>query len=462
MERFTLSHDDRYHEARPRICRTALFHRDPTYDYPVVERASGIYLYTEDGRRVIDGISGAGNVTLGHGRERIAAILAQQARQLAFCFSAFFTNRPALELAERVAATAPEGMNHAYFVSGGSEAIETAIKLARQYHLLRGKAGKHLVLSRERSYHGATMGALAATGLPSLRAPFTPWLTDSPRIAPCYPYRCELPGCAGTCNLACARQLEEAIEAAGADQVAAFVAEPVVMAGMAAQPAPPGYLAEIRRICDAHDVLFIADEIITGYGRTGCHWAMEHDGVAPDIIAFGKGASSGYAPLGGIVFHDRIAEAFRREKAFFAHIFTYVNNPLAARVGLEVLDIMAEEGIVERAREMGEYALDQARALQRHACVGEVRGRGLLMGIELVHDADTKEPFPPQAKVAQRASRLCLERGLFVSGVTAADLGGGDDLRFYPPLIIAKQQVDEALQIINDALSQLEQEGVEA
>ena len=360
-----------------------------------------------------------------------------------------------------MAATAPEGIDHAYFVSGGSEAIETAIKLTRQYHLLRGKTGKHLVLARQRSYHGATMGALSATGLPSLRAPFTPWLADAPRIAPCYPYRCELPGCAGTCDLACARQLEEAIEAAGADQVAAFVAEPVVMGGMAAQPAAPGYLAEIRRICDAHDVLFIADEIISGYGRTGHQWAMEHDGVAPDIIAFGKGASSGYASLGGIVFHDRIARAFQREEAQFAHVFTYVNNPLAARVGLEVLDIMAEEGIVERAREIGAYALDRARALQRHTYVGEVRGRGLLMGIELVRDADAKAPFPPQAKVAQRASRLCLERGLFVSGVTAADFDGGDDLRFYPPLIITRQQVDEALQIIDDSLSQLEQEGVE-
>lgn len=457
MERNSLSNDDGYHETR----QGRLFHRDPTYDYPVVERASGIYMYTEDGRRIIDGISGAGNVTLGHGRERIAAVLAEQAHKLAYCFSAFFTNRPALELADRVTATTPEGMNHAYFVSGGSEAIETAIKLARQYHLLGGKTGKHLVLSRERSYHGASIGALSATGLPGLRTPFSAWLTNAPRIAPCYPYRCELPGCTGTCNLACAQQLEDTIETVGADQVAAFVAEPVVMAGMAAQPAAADYLAEIRRICDAHDILFIADEIISGYGRTGRQWAMEHDGIAPDIIAFGKGASSGYASLGGIVFHDRIAEAFQREKASFAHIFTYVNNPLASRVGLEVLDIMAEERIVEHACEIGAYALEQAEGLQRHACVGEVRGRGLMVGIELVRDADTKASFSPQAKVAQRASLLCQARGLFVSGVTAADFGGGDDLRFYPPLIITKQQVDEALQIIDEALWQLEQEGIE-
>lgn len=439
---------------------SGLFHRDPTYTYPVVDRASGIYLYTEDGRRIIDGISGAGNVTLGHGRERIAAVLAEQASELAYCFSAFFTNRPALELAERVSETAPEALNHAYFVSGGSEAIETAIKLARQYHLLQGKYDKHLVLSRERSYHGASMGALAATGLPSLREPFTPWLPGTPRIAPCYPYRCEFAGCGGNCNLACAVQLEEVIERVGPNRVAAFVAEPAVMAGMAAQAAAPGYMAEIRRICDTHDVLFITDEIITGYGRTGRHWGLEHDGVVPDIVAFGKGASSGYASLGGIVIHDRIAEAFQREKAFFSHVFTYVNNPLTARVGLEVLEIMEEERTVQHAHEIGTYALERMKLLQRHACVGEVRGHGLLMGIELVQDADTGAPYATEAKVSQKACLMCLERGLCVSGVTAGDFGGGDDIRFYPPLIITKDQVDHAMGIIDDVLSQLSKEGL--
>ena len=435
---------------------TSLFFRDPKHEYPVIVRGEGIYLIDEQGRRYIDGTSGAGNVTLGHGRRRIAEVLRDQGSELAYCFSAFFTNRPALELAERVAATAPAELNQTYFVSGGSEAIETAIKLARQYHLLRGKTGRHMVISRWRSYHGASLGALSATGMPSMRAPFAPLLGDSPHIAPCYPYRCELAGCGGVCNLGCARQLEQAILDAGADNVAAFVAEPVVVAGMAAAAPPPGYFAEIRRICDAYDVLFIADEVITGYGRTGCHFAMEHWGVTPDIIVFGKGASSGYAPLGGIIMHDRIAETFTREQAFFAHIFTYVNNPMAARVGLEVLDIMAEEDTVTQARDVGRYALERAGELSRHDCVGEIRGSGLLLGIELLR-ADG-ETFDPHQHVAQQASRLCLERGLAIVGVTAADFGGGDDLRLYPPLTITRNEVDEAMSIIDDVLTQLDVE----
>lgn len=436
----------------------SLFLRDPAYDYPVLARGDGIYLYDEAGRRYIDGIAGAGNVTLGHGRARIARAMAAQAEDLAYCFSAFFANRPSMDLAERVAAAAPPGLSHACFASGGSEAIETAFKLARQYHLLRGKPGKARIIGRWRSYHGATLGALSATGLPSLRAPFAPWLADFPHIAPCYPYRCDLPGCGGTCNLACARELEAAILAAGADTVAAFVAEPVVMAGMAAQPASPDYFRHVRRICDEHDVLLIADEIITGWGRTGRHFALEHWGVAPDLLAFGKGASSGYAPLGGVVIHDRIAAAFAAQKAPFAHVFTYVNNPVAARVGLEVLDIMAEEAIVARARQVGEYALAQLQGLRRHRCVGQVRGLGLLLGIELVADAQTRSPFAVDAHVAQRACRLCLDRGLALSGVTAADFGGGDDLRLYPPLIIERAHVDEVVQILDDALGALDRE----
>ncbi len=435
----------------------SLFFRDPQQEYPVIARGEGIHLIDEQGRRYIDGTSGAGNVTLGHGRERIADVLRQQGSELAYCFSAFFTNRPALELAERLAALAPPDLNHAYFVSGGSEAIETAIKLARQYHLLRGKQGKHQVISRWRSYHGASLAAMSATGLPSMRSPFEPLLADFPHIAPCYPYRCEL-GCEGVCHLACAQQLEQAILDAGADNVAAFVAEPVVVAGMAAVAPPPEYFAEIRRICDTHDVLFIADEVITGYGRTGRHFAMEHWDVDADIILFGKGASSGYAPLGGIVIHDRIVEAFLREQAFFAHIFTYVNNPMAARVGLEVLDIMAEEGTVTQARDTGAYALQQARGLlSRHSCVSEIRGSGLLLGIELV--GPDGAVFAPEQHVGQKVAKMCLQRGLVVAGVTATAWGGGDDLRFYPPLIITPAEVDEALDIIDDALTHLEATG---
>lgn len=437
----------------------ALFHRDPEYDYPVATHGEGIYLYDESGRRLIDGISGAGNVTLGHGRRDIAAVLAEQAGKLAYCFSAFLTNQPAIDLAERVAAAAPGDLRHVYFASGGSEAIESAFKLARQHHLQRGNGQKQLIISRWRSYHGATMGALAATGIPSMRAPFEPWLADFPHIEACYPYRCAVPGCDGACNLGCARHLEEEIRRVGAENVAAFVAEPVVMAGIAVGVPPPEYFAEIRAICDRHDVLFIADEIITGFGRTGRLFAIEHWGVTPDLLVFGKGASSGYAPLGGVVMRGHIADGFAQSKDFFQHVFTYVNNPLSTRVGLQVLDVLEAENVVAHVAEVGEYALLRARTLLRHAIVGDVRGKGLLLGIELVEDRQTKAPLPAAAQASKRLCRLCLERGLSLSGGSGCvDWVQGDDIRFYPPLIITREQIDEAIAIIDASLTQLQQE----
>ena len=247
----------------------SLLHRDPTQHYPVAVRGEGIYLYDDSGRRYVDGTAGATNVTLGHGRGRIADAMAEQARQLAYCFSTQFTNEPALQLAQRLAALAPGDLNHVYFVAGGSEAIETAIKLARMYHLQRGAAGKHKVIARWRSYHGATLGALSLTGIVGMRTPYAPWLAAFPHIAACYPYRCAFAGCAGSCNLTCARELERTIQQEGADNVAAFVAEPVVMGSLAAGAAPAEYFQEIRAICDRYDVLFIADEIITAWAAPG-------------------------------------------------------------------------------------------------------------------------------------------------------------------------------------------------
>ncbi len=436
-----------------------LFHRNLQQGYPVIVRGEGIYLYDQEGRRYIDGIAGAGNVTLGHGRKRIAAAMAEQAETLAYCFSAFFTNQPALDLAPRIAALAPGDLNSCYFVSGGSEAIETAFKLARQYHLQKGNSQKHKVISRWRGYHGATLGAMAASGLPAQRNPFAPLLPDFPHIAACHPYRCALAGCEGVCNLMCARQLEETILQEGPETVSAFVAEPVVMAGAAVAVPPDGYFAEIREICDRYEVLFIADEIITGFGRTGRVFAMDHWGVVPDIIAFGKAASSGYIPLGGLVISDEIRQVFFDGGESFAHVFTYVNNPVAMRVCGTVLDIIAEEGIIEHVVEMGEYLAEKAEGFKQYACVGDVRSKGLMMGIELVRDKQTKAPFAAQEGMAARGTSLALQRGLHIAGVPGvADWVRGDDLRFYPPLVITREQIDEAVGIIDEVLDELTRE----
>ena len=439
--------------------RKNLFHRDLSYIYPILVHGEGIYLYDDTGKRYIDGVAGAGNVTLGHGRRRIVNAMAEQATNLAYCFSQHFTNQPALDLAERVAALAPGDLNHVYFVSGGSEGIETAIKIARQYHVQRGNGQKHVIISRWRGYHGATLGALGATGLPGTRNPFAPWLPAFPHIAACYPYRCPFAGCEGQCNLTCARDLEQTILQTGPENVAAFVAEPVVLGGIAAGVPPPDYYPLIREICDKYEVLFIADEVITGFGRTGKYFAIEHWGVVPDMIVFGKGSSSGYSPLAGVILGDKIRDSFAESGQSLAHIFTYVDNPVAMSVGLEVLNIIEEEGILEHVAQMGEYLQAGAATLEAHPSVGEIRGLGLILGIELVRDKATKEPFPASLEVYTRLGEILLDKGLslLVSG-GRADWVNGDDLRFYPPLIITRDQIDDVLRILDEGLGQVEDE----
>ena len=437
----------------------ALFHRDLSYDYPLLVRGEGIYLYDETGKRYIDGAAGASNVTLGHGRQRIADAMADQGKTLAYCFATHFTSQPALDLADRIGPIAPGDLNHVYFVSGGSEGVETAIKIARQYHIQRGNGQKHQVIARWRGYHGATLGALGATGTPGMRAPFAPLLPNFPHIAPCYPYRCRFAGCEGKCNLTCARELEQAILQTGPENVAAFIAEPLVLGGVAAGIPPSDYYPLIREICDKYDVLFIADEVITGFGRSGKYFAIEHWDVVPDMIVFGKAASSGYIPLSGVIIRDKIRDVFAAGGKPFTHVFTYVNNPIAMRVGLEVLDIIEEEGILEHTAQMGEYLLGRAAALDAHPSVGEIRGLGLILGIELVRDKETKEPFPASLGFHKRLNSILLGKGLSVGTASGtADWENGDDVRFYPPLIITRSQVDEALTILDEGLGQLEEE----
>lgn len=441
------------------VINDSLFQRDQQETYPVMVRGEGIYLYDEAGKRYIDGIAGAGNVTLGHGNQRIVNAMSEQACKLAYCFSTHFSNQPAQELAERVAALAPGDLNHVYFVSGGSEANETAIKLARQYHIQQGNGQKQLIISRWRSYHGASLGALSLTGVPSMRAPFEPWLPPFPKIAPCYPYRCRFAGCDGHCNLSCANDLERTIVEAGPENVAAFIAEPVVLAGHAAGTPATDYFRTIRDICDKYNVLFIADEVITGWGRTGKYFAIEHANVVPDLITFAKGISSGYSPLGGVIMDAKIKDSFTEAGSSFAHVFTYVNNPVSMRVGLEVLDILEDENILGHVVEMGHYLINQARELDDYEIVGEIRGLGLILGIELVMTKKTKEPFPESQGVYKRLRQITLDRGLSVmTSGGMLDWVRGDDLRFYPPLTINRNEIDDCVAILDASLGQLQEE----
>lgn len=436
-----------------------IFRRDMARHYPLLVRGDGAYVWDDAGRRYLDATSGISVSCIGHGRARVADALRRQAVTLAYATSGYFTNRPAEELAEQVSRLAPGDLNSVIFTTGGSESVETALKLARRYHLERGHPQKHLVIGRWAGYHGATLGALSVTGHTPRRRPYTPYLLPFPHIEPAYCYRCPFGLSYPACALACAHDLERAILRAGPENVSAFIAEPIVGAAAGATVPPPEYFGIVRAICDRYDVLFIADEVITGFGRTGAYFAMEHWGVTPDLMTVAKGMSGGYAPLGGVIIGDHVRRAFSENMAAFAHGFTYSDHPLSCAAALEVLAVIAEEDLVAAAARQGAYLFERLETLRAHPSVGDVRGRGLLAGIELVRDQSTKEPFAPALKTADRLLELCLERGIIIyPGAGMVEGARGDQFLLCPPFIITRAQIDELVAALDDALSALDLE----
>jgi adenosylmethionine-8-amino-7-oxononanoate aminotransferase len=410
-------------------------------------------VWDAEGKRYLDAVAGIAVVNVGHGRARVADAVRRQAATLSYCISNIFANEPAAALAEKLAALTPGDLDHFQFTSGGSEATEVAIKLARQYHLARGNDAKHLVIGRWQSYHGATVASLSVGGMPSRRAKFEPLLLDVPHAAPNYCYRCPFGKEYPSCEMACAHDLEQVIRRAGPERVMAFIAEPVVGSAGGAIPARPEYFGVVREICDRYDILFIADEVITGLGRTGRNFAIEHWGVAPDLITMAKGLGGGYVPVGAVAMSGRVADAFRSRGLAFDHLFTYAANPLAAAAACEVLDILVEERLVERAASLADGFFARGRRLLAHPIVGDVRGLGLLMGVELVRDRATKEPFPTGAKVAALVAGEALRRGLVIyPGSGTADGVSGDHFLICPPLTIEEAQLDLLFDLLDESL----------
>lgn len=423
-----------------------LFRRSPLAEYPVVERARGVFVWDRDGKRYLDGCSAAVVCNLGYGVREVIDAMQRQARRVMFAHSTQFVSRASIDLAGRLAALCPGPMardGRVYLASGGSEAVETAIKLARQYFLERGEPARTRVVARWQSYHGSTLGALSATGNRPRRRPYEPMLIDFPHMAPVYCYRCpfglEYPGC----RLACADDLERAVQEAGPGSVAAFIAEPVVGATLGAVPPPEGYWRRIREICDRHGILLIADEVMTGVGRTGAPFAIDHWGVVPDMIVVGKGCSAGYTPLGAVIARGFIHDAIRDGSGAFEHGFTYSANPLSAATGAAVLDVVRRRRLVRRARALGPLLERILRgAAERHPIVGDVRGLGLFWGMELVSDRTTRAPFDPSLKVARRVGSEARRRGLLLyPGSGTADGVRGDHVIVAPPLVITKPEL---------------------
>ncbi|HEY7033229.1 MAG TPA: aspartate aminotransferase family protein [Thermomicrobiales bacterium] len=436
---------------------TNVIHRDLHRAYPVIDRGEGIYLYDADGKRYIDGSGGSAVVTaIGHGVPEIVAAMSHQAQRLAFAPTHAFTTEAIEECARIIVEEfAPPGLERVWFVSGGSEATENAVKMALQYQRDRGNAGKHLVVGRWGSFHGATLGSLSYGGNTGRRRKYAPVMMPAEHTEPCFPYRCTANGACPPCDLSCAHHLERTIRRLGPENVAAFIAEPVVGATLGAVPATPGYFQEIRDICDRYDVLFIADEVMTGFGRTGLKFGIDHWGVVPDLIACAKGIAAGYAPLGAVIAKPEIVGEVKRRGNSFVIGHTASGNPMSCAVGVAVLRYVLDHDLIRHSAEVGAYFLTRLQDLKdRHPLIGDVRGLGLLAGVEFVRDRTTKEPFPAEWQLSKRIAAETLDRGL-VSYPLAGTVDGlaGDHLLYGPPLTIMPEQIDELVSVLDESLA---------
>ena len=424
----------------------------PGWQFPTAVRAEGVWIWDTDGRRLLDAAGGALVVNVGHGVPEIADAIAEQVRTLAYVHGSELTSEPMERLARELARLAPVDDARLYLVSGGSEATETAIKLARQYQLARGEPGRYKIVARWPSYHGCSVGALAVSGRPTLRAGFEPLLPAMPFAPAPYPYRCEFPGCGTTCTLACADALDEVIRKENPSSVAAFIAEPVVGASAGAAVPPLDYYRSIRETCDRHGVLFIADEVMTGMGRTGRWFGMDHWGVRPDILTTGKGVTSGYVPGGAVLSSGEVVETVLAAGGFH-HGFTYSHHPVVAATGLAVIRYLERHGLVARSAATGRHLLHRLGGLADLAAVGDVRGLGLMAAVEIVADRATKAPYPPVARIAQRIQAEALARGVIVYASGGHVSGAGDLVLVGPPLTITVDEINTAVDVLADAIA---------
>src|SRR5277367_5259255 len=394
---------------------SALFPRHFHEEFPVALRGEGCWLFSADGGKYLDAAGQAAVVSIGHGVAEIGRAMAEQSAQLAFAHTSQFHSAPAEKLAARLLALAPPNFKNGgrvYFTSGGSEATETAIKLVRQYHLEKGQAKRYRVISRRQSYHGSTLGAMTVSGNVARRAPYGPLLAEWGHIAPCFCHHCPFGKTFPQCELACAEDLDRFIEENDAASAAAFIFEPVVGATLGAAAPPDGYVARIAKICRERGIQLIADEVMSGMGRTGKPFAVQHWGVEPDIILTGKGIASGYAPLGAVLVARNVVEAFERGSGTFQHGFTYQSHPLAIAAGNAVLDYLESQKLFARVAPAAEELRHRLPPLQEHRNVFDTRGLGLLMGIEFAQDRDGHAPFPREMNIAEKIRQAAFDEGV--------------------------------------------------
>ena len=423
---------------------SSLFSRNLRKDYPIAVKGQGCWITDSEGRRFLDASGQAAVVNIGHGVAEIGAAMAEQSTRLAFAHTSQFHSAAAEKLASRLLALAPanfRGGGRVYFTSGGSEATETAIKLARQYFLERGDAARYRVLSRRQNYHGSTLGAMTVSGNLARKAPYEPLLADWGHVAPCFCYRCPFGKTFPGCGIACAEDLDELLRADSGGTAAAFIFEPVVGATLGAAAPPEGYAARIAGICRERGILLIADEVMSGMGRTGKTFAVEHWGIAPDMILVGKGIASGYAPLGAVLVAPHVVEAFERGSGAFQHGFTYQAHPVSVAAGNAVLDFLESHKLFARVSSAGATLREALQPLLQHRNVGEIRGLGLLLGIEFVRDKASREPFAREENIAERIRQAAFAEGVLTYPTQGCVDGmRGDHILLAPPFTISEEE----------------------
>ena len=433
-----------------------VFHRDLRQRYPIAVRGEGAYLHDAQGKRYLDASGGAAVSCLGHSDRAVIEAIERQLERLPFAHTSFFTNEPLEALAEALARRAPPALDKAYFVSGGSEALEAALKLARQYFVEKGEPRRRHIIARRQSYHGNTLGALAVGGNASRRKQYEPLLIHATHVSPCYAYRGRE---AGETDRAYAErlalELEQTIERLGADEVIAFVAETVAGATLGAVPPVPGYFKRVREICDRHGILLILDEVMCGMGRCGTLWTFEQEGIVPDLVAAAKGLGAGYQPIGAVMIALRISQAIESGSGFFQHGHTYMGHAAACAGALAVQKRLHDDGVLARVAPLGEALEERLQsALGEHPNVGEIRGRGLFRAIELVEDRASKKPFDPALRLHARVKAQALQAGLlcYPMGGTLDGMRG-DHVVLAPPFIVEERQLDELVDKLGAALA---------
>ena len=434
---------------------TRVLHRAIAHNYPVAVSGSGIHIRDAAGKDYIDASGGAAVSCLGHGHPDVLAAMHAQLDKLAYAHTSFFTTQVAEELAEDLIAHAPQGTSHVYFVSGGSEAIEASLKMARQYFVEKGEPQRRHFIARRQSYHGNTLGALAVGGNEWRRKQFAPLLIDVHHVSPCFEYRGRRPDeTPAQYGERLAQELEDKINELGPDTVMAFVAETVGGATAGCIPPVEGYFKRVREICDRHGILLILDEVMCGMGRTGTLHACEQEGITPDLMAIAKGLGGGFAPIGAVLVGEKVFKAFEQGSGFFQHGHTYLGHPLACAGALAVQRVIRRDNLLANVQRQGETLMRRlGDRFGNHHHVGDVRGRGLFLAIELVQDRGTKEPFAPGHKLHARIKQQAMQSGLMVYPM-GGTLDGvrGDHVLLAPPFIVEAQDIDTIVERLGDAV----------